>query len=411
MQDALKTLHILLTSPYGSTSATLKKQAASEGIVQSLVDLLKRSWGYYDDCNLSKTGSEDFMKRKSSSEGSANEAKQTEKHYDTIMTAVFTMSCIYRICEDLPAPHNAKFVDQDFIFTLLSYIIPDPALIMEPCSANHFFQFGPSYEASVKAALSACEREGQVMVYVEEDGVPAMGPQKDTEDSHSLNTMESELKFYEPFYEGLLDKAVQPKPCQILIPTRTGDINLAEHLVSTGVAWPQGEKMIGRPEELKDKKPKRTGCHQLKYVEAQITCNLRGNFLWMVIGEEKISKVQKVARDLLKLQSQLASVKPKKLAVVAARVKCESGHSFVRARVMDEVDGVITVIDLDSGCIHQVSSCDLYNLPAMYNLIKLPALASLVCLKGIFSSVLVLYLFLHAVMSVLSLSSITSSIE
>ncbi|GFR77208.1 hypothetical protein ElyMa_002231400 [Elysia marginata] len=382
VEDALKGFLIALSAG-NEKSTALKRMAVANGIVQCLTNLLKRSWGYLEAEKLTVNSVGDDLGKDSN----GRQGKET-------VTTVLALSCIYHICDGSHFSHYQKFVDKDFVSTLLGYIIPDPALMTPPYITNHFFQFGSAYEATVKAAISSSNNEGYVFVCFEEDKNSVGSPKKASSNSQSSgasqtgNAKQTELKFYEPvYYETVINKPVEIKPCQVLFSTETKSADLAEYLVSAGVAWPHKDQMIFNRERSKTNKLSQSldsADISKKAIAAKVTCILRGNYFWVVIGEEKMSQMQQIARGMSHLKAKLANVRPKKLDVVAAKVKTALEERLLRARVIREEEKMFQVLDVDSGCMHRVSACDVYNLPSIFNLMKYPPLATLACLQGVY---------------------------
>ena len=382
LEDTLKGLLIILSAE-SEMSLTLKCMIISNGTIQYLTNLLRRSW---DKCKIV----EDSVCKSSEAIAPGNIYGSRCKNTSILILA---LSCIYHICDGIPPSLYLKYVDKDFVSTLMRYIVPDCALFANPYSANHFFQFRSGYEASVKAAISSLKEGGYVMVSVDGEQASLLESHKETNDSDSAGPPqreeEIEFKFYEPLCYEILGKSIKIKHCQVLLPTKVTDLSLAELLISEGVAWPQGGKMAIHIEEAKLSKIRQSTnrsftdlSKHVVPVQAKITHILSGNFFWAVIGREKICQFQQISRCLSHSKSQLVNVKPNKLDVITATVRDGSDEQLIRARVMEIEDGIIIVLDLDTGCVHRVLSSAIYNLPSSCNLIKHPPLASLACLKG-----------------------------
>ncbi|GFO12247.1 hypothetical protein PoB_003875200 [Plakobranchus ocellatus] len=379
--EALRNLNIILMSGNDQRKAE-KRLASSACTVNALIHLLNSKWPYSDG---NQNSSELIDTANSVDLGQDARGKEC-KNLDPSL-AILALNCIYNIC-DHPSFLDPKCVEKCFVSTLLRYVIPDPALSEKPSNPNRFFQFGPTYTTYVKNILLSKNCNGLVNVLFDKNCVPEDKPKKTSDDANTDSGLQerfhSELQFYEPLFP---PKSVEIRSCHIHIPAGVGyeEVDLATYLISQGMAWPQGDNVTEITEATRKKKYKhmKATTNHSEYMQAKITHLSKGNFLWMIVGKEKIKKAEQVAKILNDYAAHLINFIPQKLGAVVAKVTTEDSQVFVRARVLDISGVVLTVQDVDTGCVHHVSLCNIYKLAPSFNFTSIPPLAVLTCLDGL----------------------------
>lgn len=237
---------------------------------------------------------------------------------------------------------NPSSLDSAVIEVMLNYL--------KPYSSNHFYQFSQKYNSSLKELIASASSDLEIILHCKA----------------STNIHMEELPFYEAEMANLVDSTYI---CSLRVPPK-GEI-VSDYLINQGLVW----KSASHFEGLKEEDKKQT---QEMWKKARITHVLKGNFFWMLCGEECIKTAENIYDSLTSPKLELIKIQAKPDEIVVAEV--DSGCRFFRGYVISETCGQYTVFNVDSGKVHQTAV--VYFLPPDLSLTNIPALANLGYLEG-----------------------------
>ncbi|XP_059150934.1 uncharacterized protein LOC131937477 [Physella acuta] len=238
---------------------------------------------------------------------------------------------------------NPSSLDSAVVEVLLNYL--------KPYTSNHFYQFTQKYNSSLKELIENASSDLEIILHCKA----------------SQNIFTEELPFYEAEMANLSDSVYI---CSLRVPPK-GEI-VSDYLVNQSLVWKSASNFEGLKEEDK-KQP------QEMWKKARITHVLKGNFFWMLCGEECIKTADNIYGSLSSPKLELIKIQAKPDEIVVAEI--ESGCKFFRGYVISETCGQYTVFNVDSGKVHQTR--DVYFLPPDLSLTNIPALANLGYLEGV----------------------------